>query len=96
MGGRQWSAEEEQFFWTVIIPKSPKRLSNLPSTVQSWASLAEEIQTQFGSLYRTYNEQSICKYLDTTRPSVVFRLPNGFSRTFLSKRRAGELLAARG
>jgi hypothetical protein len=63
MGGRHWSAEEEDYFWKTIIPKSPKRQGirrNDPK--MSWEELAAEMNRVFegSERRRVYTGQGIC------------------------------------
>jgi hypothetical protein len=44
MGGKIWSADEEMVFWTIIIPKSPKRLgADMANQGLGWDELAAEM-----------------------------------------------------
>lgn len=64
MGGKVWSKEEEECFWTYIIPRSAKRLgvdrANPPKT---WAVLTREMQERMGNqARRNYTELGLCKF----------------------------------
>ncbi|KAK3327260.1 hypothetical protein B0T19DRAFT_157745 [Cercophora scortea] len=49
MGGRVWSAQEEEMFWKKIIPHSPKRLGVSRSNPEkTWVELAEEMTRLMG------------------------------------------------
>ena len=62
MVGKQWTSEEEDYFWDTIIPKSPKALgvSAMLGKTMSWVELAIEMNRVFDRSYRTYNEQLMC------------------------------------
>jgi hypothetical protein len=63
MVGKQWTEEEEEFFWRVIMRKSPNRV---PADAQkpglSWDECARTMQEKLGSrAKRQYKGALLCK-----------------------------------
>ncbi|KAK3901845.1 hypothetical protein C8A05DRAFT_34452, partial [Staphylotrichum tortipilum] len=56
MGGKVWSREEEEFFWTKMVPHSPKRLGDdLQNEEQTWDWICEQMTHGMGDkARRTY------------------------------------------
>ena len=65
MGGKTWSAEEEEVFWTKMMPHSPKRIGDdiENNEEQSWGLIAQKMQTIMGpDARRKYTSLSVCEY----------------------------------
>lgn len=64
MGGKTWSAEEEQIFWVKLMPHSPKRLgSDLSNKEKSWTWVGQQMKKAMGEkARRDYTELCVCKY----------------------------------
>ena len=62
MGGKQWAADEEAYFWLKVMPRSPQRLvQSDPET--SWGELAAEMNRVFGeNRRREYTLLCLCEY----------------------------------
>lgn len=66
MGGKVWSAEEEEVFWKQLIPHSPKRLGKdlEENEEKSWHWVAEQMDRIMGDRgRRTYTHLCVCEYL---------------------------------
>lgn len=63
MGGKTWSDEEEEHFWRVAVPSSPKRIGkDLAKPEKSWDVLAREMQRAMGlGARRQYTPTMLCK-----------------------------------
>lgn len=74
MGGKQWSAIEEAFFWTEIVSHSGKRVaSDRANAEKTWNELAAVMQEKMGNnALRTYTGNSLCMGLPL--PSQFFQI----------------------
>ena len=64
MGGKTWSAEEEEVFWIKMMPHSPKRIGDdiENNKEQSWDLIAQKMQTIMGpDARRKYTYLSVCE-----------------------------------
>ncbi len=66
MGGKIWGAEEERYFWKVIVPMSVKSQGTMRLAgkgEKSWEECAEKMLANFppGERRREYTAQSLCK-----------------------------------
>lgn len=61
MGGKTWSRLEEEYFWDVIIPQSPKGVK--PSErCKDWEQCARHMQDVMGTAARRkYTKLMLCK-----------------------------------
>jgi hypothetical protein len=64
MGGKIWSKDEENAFWTIIIPRSAKRLGrDQLNEEETWEELASELLRTMGDkARRNYTGLSLCTY----------------------------------
>jgi hypothetical protein len=66
MGGKQWSPEEERIFWTIIVPRSDKRLGiHRALPMLSWEELAGEMDVRMAQMEgfiqrREYTQLTLC------------------------------------
>lgn len=65
MGGKVWSKEEEQVFWTHMMVQSPKRLAADQErfSEKSWEQIAQEMTEIMGDkARRKYTSLGVCEY----------------------------------
>lgn len=72
MGGKLWTALEEQIFWTVVVPQSQRRIGLDEHNVElSWEELVEVMnkamlealgEDDIAKLPRKYTKLSLCKF----------------------------------
>lgn len=58
--GTHWKVEEEEYFWQVVIPNSPKSVDDNPKEKWSWEECGEEMFKVFGEKYRKYTNGCLC------------------------------------
>lgn len=69
MGGKTWSREEEQLFWQVIVPRSPKGV-NPAGRISDWEECAKIMQRTMGQrARRNYTKLMLCKCCQPTERS---------------------------
>ncbi len=64
MGGKVWSKEEEEFFWTKLVPHSAKRLGDdlINNEEQSWDWICEQMTEGMGDkARRKYTYLCVCE-----------------------------------
>lgn len=72
MGGKVWSKEEEEVFWTQMMVQSPKRLPTDQNKYaeKTWHQIAREMTEIMGdNARRKYTGLGVCTY-----PSFSFAL----------------------
>jgi hypothetical protein len=83
MGGKIWTAEEEEVFWNQIVPQSYHRLGADRTAYpgRDWAALGREMRDAMGQYYhardeeppREYSGQALCKYYISFVPPISGR-----------------------
>lgn len=60
MGGKTWSRDEEEFFWHVIIPQSPKAVK-VEDRINDWEECAKIMVRAMGKeARRKYTRLMLC------------------------------------
>jgi hypothetical protein len=65
MGGKVWSREEEEYFWTILVPQSAKRLGDdiKNNQEQSWEWISEQMAIGMAEkARRKYTYLCVCEY----------------------------------
>lgn len=78
MGGKIWTAAEEDVFWIQIVPQSYHRLGadRIANPGRDWADLGQDMRNAMTQYYgargdeipRDYTGQSLCEYCNLTFP----------------------------
>jgi hypothetical protein len=75
MGGAVWTKPEEEYFWTIVVPNSDKKIGydkdNDKDQVKSWPELARQMRQHFTAErskegkepLRGYSEQTLSKFI---------------------------------